>query len=118
MFGWGGGAGHGDEPRGLAGLARGLSQASIQRGERPRLLVEPLQLLLAGQRAVADVVDAPRERVHGAHRRAPVGGQQPDAVVEVRGRRARDALALPIGALRVGALCVGGLRVGGSRVGS
>ena len=46
--------------------------AAAQTGERERLGVEPAQLLRALQAAVADIVDAPGERVHRAHRAAPV----------------------------------------------
>ena len=61
-----------------APLAR-RGAASLSRGERV---------------AVADVVDAAGERVHGAHRLALVARQQPDAVVEVRRRAAGDLLAV------------------------
>ncbi len=64
-------------------------------------LLERSQLLRVRQIAVADVVDPPRERVHRAHRTAALARQQADAVVEVRGLRARDRLAAVVGLARV-----------------
>ncbi len=49
------------------------------------------------ERAVADVVDAPRERVQRRHRAALGRRQQPDAVGEVTGLLPGDGLAVAVG---------------------
>ena len=74
---------------------RASSSCERQRSPLQQRAASPPRL----ERAVADVVDAPRERVHRAHRPAPLARQQADAVVEVRRLRARDRLAVRVGAL-------------------
>ena len=51
---------------------------------------------VGGQRAVADVVDAPREGVQRGHRLPLGGGQQPDAVGEVAGLLPGHGLAVAV----------------------
>ncbi len=54
------------------------------------------------QVAVADVVDAPRDRVHRGQRASLGGRQQPDAPGEVAGLLAGDPLALAVGGGDIG----------------
>ena len=70
----------------------------LERSQRCGLGVEPAQLLLVREGAVADVVDAAREGVDRAHRATPLAGEQADAVEEVRRLLARDRFAVRIGA--------------------
>ncbi len=65
----------------------------LRRGELDRGLVEQAQLLVRGERAVADVIDAAREGVDGAHRPSALAREQADAVVEVRRGGARERFA-------------------------
>ena len=58
---------------------------------------EPVELDLLGHVAVADVVDAAGEGVHGVHPRPLVPGQQPDSVVEVARLGTGDDLASGVG---------------------
>ena len=78
---------------------------------RPRLASSSAQLRRRRRRAaracardrevaVADVVDAPRERVDRAHRAPALAREQADAVVEVGGLLARDRLAARVGLAR------------------
>ncbi len=71
----------------ISAAAGALPSLRSSSAEQPCLGVEAAQLLRGRERAVADVVDAPGERIHSAHPAASVGGQQADAVVEVGGPR-------------------------------
>src|SRR5581483_2392492 len=68
-----------------------------ERGEALALGRQRGELRVGGEVAVADVVDAPRERVDGAHRLALGAREQADAVVEVRRLAAGDLLAAAVG---------------------
>ena len=92
-------------------VARAPARPAPGRAIRAVVVVEPREPSRAARAApaaaassvvtvVADVVDPPRERVHGAHRLALGARQQADAVVEVGGLVARDLLALPVGSAR------------------
>jgi hypothetical protein len=62
-------------------------------------VLEGRELLVVSEVAVRDVVDLPRECIHGEQRRTAVGRQQPHPRVEARAGRARNPPAVLVGEL-------------------